>query len=129
MNDSTDKLMQLWLTLPDSERPWSKYKIQETIGQFDIGQPVMKGIAEGDGGDEIPFFCLLVEMQSDDYHGVATLSNFRMKGKWISNIRGGTTPSFVFDEKSPTVMEDVQKLLSGQCLDGHTKHLHLIRMR
>ena len=117
MQDSADQLMTLWLRVPNELESKIEHKIKDQMGQFDLHQPAMKGIAKMENGDQVPFVCFRVHIAEgypdklNDFVG-AVLNTFKSGGKWKASLEKGQRASFKDDDKSEMLLKGVKELLS-----------------
>lgn len=117
-NDSVDKLLRIWLGLPESIHPKVIQYMKDDIGQFDINQPVMRGLIKMEDGSDMPFFCLLSGIIMPCHvHGnhqlCILLTTFRREGEWRSTVTEERRPDFSVARSLPTPVEAIQAMLAG----------------
>lgn len=121
MHDSTDPMMHVWVNLPSKTESIVEHKLKDRMAQFNLMQPVMKGIARTEEGDQVPFMCIRVHMHGDsilDGHmGLGVLNTFNLGGKWRSSLCEGDKPSFKEDERSDLLIKGVKDIFKKGFMD------------
>jgi len=120
-NDSEDQMMRLWLSMPESVYPATVEKVKDGRAQFDINQPSLRGVIQMENGNEVPFFCVRIEVCMDPHRphthcgGRAVLTVFRHETGWVTTFMAGLQPSFSLDHRVPNDPQDLlNRLLAGQ---------------
>ena len=119
MSDTSDDLMKIWLSLPDSIYPNTKEVIKDGKGQFDVNQPHLRGVAVQEDGTEVPFFCIRVEVllleAVPPQQGKGVMTFFRTPNGWRGTFVRGLQPSFDIAKSLPPLgSQMLSVILTGE---------------
>ena len=124
-----DSVLGLWLIANTKKEQAGTVK--GFLGQFDIETPMSGGVLKSDEtGQEVPFFCIRVQMKVLTAQGVeagmAIVTTFKYNGQWVTTLMPGTKPSFSLEKYAHPIPEMLSGLMKGTPINNPGLYMEMV---
>lgn len=128
MSNNIDSIMSLWsLAAARTEKSFVA-RIENGVGQFDVSDSLLAGIIDQDEREgEVPFFCMRVKLkvmtERGLEEGIAVITTFRQKGKWVSTLVPGNKAVFMAEQYTYPNYGVLKTLMNNKPVEMPTVHM------
>ena len=114
------RLMNIWLHLPENTESVRLVMNDQGMGEFDVNQPTMRGVIECCGGFEMPFFCVIANMNLTDLQNGScestqvVITTYRHGERWLSTLLPGRRPDFRPENSVEMPASFIEDMIEGK---------------